>query len=83
VQAFAEKGSSIEVGDDLSTADLVANVNRLAPLKSAATHLCDALGTPANVAGHLTAAAEFILEALYVSNRLSKYAYQRKTIFKR
>lgn len=83
VAAFADKGASIEVGDDLSTADLVANVSRVAPLKAAATQLCEALGTPANIAGHFAAAAEFVLEALFVSDRLSKYAYQRKTIFKR
>lgn len=83
VAAFADKSFSLEAGDDLSTADLVANVNRVPALKSAATRLCDALGTPSNVIAHQVAAAEFVLEALYVSNRLSKYAYQRKTIFKR
>lgn len=83
VDAFANKSTTIEVGDDLPTSELVANVNRIPALKSAAAQLCDALGTPSNVVGHLAAAAEFVLEALYVSNRLSKYAYQRKTIFKR
>ena len=33
--------------------------------------------------GYLGAAAEFILEALYVNDRLSKYAYHGKKFFKR
>ena len=32
---------------------------------------------------HLVAAAEFLLEALYVNDRLSKYAVRGRTVFKR
>jgi hypothetical protein len=45
--------------------------------------LCTALEQPAAGPAYFAAAAEFILEALYVNNRLSKYAYHARTYFKR
>ena len=82
VEAFADHKTSLEIGDETSTADLMANVEKLPALKKAAARICMEADQPSEPA-HLAAAAEFILDALYVNNRLSKYAYHGKSLFKR
>ncbi|MFH1107697.1 MAG: magnesium chelatase [Planctomycetota bacterium] len=83
VQAFADKTLSLEIGDEVSTVDLVNAMHRIAGLRKAAAKLCAAVEQPFETAAYLAAAAELILEALYVNNRLSKYAYHGRTYFKR
>ena len=83
VEAFADRQTSIEIGDETPTADLVAKVEKLPALKKAAEKLCLEAGQSIEEPAQLAAAAEFILDALYVNNRLSKYAYHGKTLFKR
>jgi len=83
VQAFADKSVSIEIGDELATKDFVAGIEKIAGLCKAAMKLCVAVEHPPNTTAYLAAAAELILEALYVNNRLSKYAYHGRTYFKR
>ncbi len=82
VQAFADKSVSLEIGDEVSTHDFLAAVDRIRGLRKTAANLCAALEQP-SADPHLAAAAEFILEALYVHDRLSKYAYHGRTYFKR
>jgi len=83
VEAFREGKATLEIGDGVATADLVASVERLAPLKKAAVKLCVAAEHASEEPAYLAAAAEFILEGLYVNNRLSKYAFHGRTYFKR
>jgi len=82
IQSFADKSVSIEIGDDVSTEQFLTSVNKVSALRKAAAKFCSAAGSPDSPA-HLAAAAEFVLEALYVNNRLSKYAYHGRTYFKR
>jgi len=82
IQSFTDKTMSIEIGDDVSTEELLASANKIGPLRKAAAKFCSTVSAPDQPA-HLAAAAEFLLEALYVNNRLSKYAYHGRTYFKR
>lgn len=81
--AFTQSDTVVEIGDDISTTDLVAKIEQVPGLKKAAARLCVATEIPFDVDAYLAAAAEFLLEALYVSNRLSKYAYGGRIGFKR
>jgi magnesium chelatase subunit I len=83
VEAFREGKTTLETGDGVATSDLAAAVEKMPPLKNAAVKFCVCVEHPANEAAYLAAAAEFILEGLYVNNRLSKYAFQNRTFFKR
>ncbi|MFQ5590460.1 MAG: magnesium chelatase [Phycisphaerae bacterium] len=83
VDAFTDGTTTIEIGDDVPTAELLAGVEKLPALKNKAVDLCAAVKHPEDDSAHVAAAAEFILEALYVNNRLSKYAYRGRTYFKR
>lgn len=83
VQAFADKSVSVEIGDEVSTEQFLASVNKISGLRKAAEKLCRSIESPPDQPAHLAAAAELLLEALYVNNRLSKYAYHGRTYFKR
>jgi len=83
IEAFSDKNVSVEIGDDVSTIELLAAMAKVPGLKKVAVAFCDSIDEPHNSEARLAAAAEFILEALYVSNRLSKYAYHGRTFFKR
>lgn len=83
VEHFAGGKTSFEVGDEVRTADLVAALNRCSRLREAAQEVCVKAGEPAEDPARLAAAGEFVLEALHVNNRLSKYSYQGRTVFKR
>jgi len=58
-------------------------VSAVRGLKKAAAGLCKAAKLDPGQPSHLASAAEFILEALHVNNQLSKYAYRRRTFYKR
>ena len=83
LDVFTDRSVSVEIGDEVSTEDFVAGLEKMPVLKKAAVKLCGLSDQPADDPAHLAAAAEFILEALFVNDRLSKYAYQGKTFFKR
>ena len=83
VQAFSDKSTTMEIGDEVSTDDLMAAVDKIAGLRNAAERVCAALEHSRTDTGYAAAAAELVLEALYVNNRLSKYAFQGRTFFKR
>jgi magnesium chelatase subunit I len=83
IDAFSQARTNIEFGDDLSTSELAAAIEKLPALKKAAAKFCVKVDRPFEDPADLVAAAEFILEGLHVSNRLSKYTYRGKTVFKR
>ena len=83
VEFFADRDKAIQIGDEISTADLLKQVNDAPSLKKASVRLCVEVDMPFEEDAVLASAAEFVLETLYVQNRLSKYAYHGKTIFKR
>jgi magnesium chelatase subunit I len=82
IQAFADKSVALETGDDVSTEQLLVSANKIGALRKAAAKFCATINAP-DQPPHLAAATEFLLEALYVNNRLSKYAYHGRTYFKR
>ncbi|HEY0009263.1 MAG TPA: sigma 54-interacting transcriptional regulator, partial [Tepidisphaeraceae bacterium] len=69
-------------GDDLPDEEFAANMKALKPLSQAAGQVRKALGLDDSAAG-VAAAGEFVLEGLYVNNRLSKYNSKGKTFFRK
>ena len=70
-------------GDDLPASEFVANMKAVKGLPQAATKLAKEMELDATDDGVLAAAGEFVLEALYVNNRLSKYNAKGKTFFRK
>jgi magnesium chelatase subunit I len=70
-------------GDDLPAAEFVANMKAIRGLPQAAAKVAKQLGLDPAEAADLACAGEFLLEGLYVNNRLSKYNNRGKTFFKR
>ncbi|CAN5534201.1 magnesium chelatase [soil metagenome] len=70
-------------GDDISGEEFVANMKLVKTLPQSATKLAKELELDANDANTLASVGEFLLEGLYVNNRLSKYNAKGKTFFKR
>lgn len=70
-------------GDDVSAEEFVANMNELKPLPKFATSLAREIGLDPNDPGQLAGVGEFILEGLYVNNRLSKFSRDGKPFFRR
>ncbi|HEX8323657.1 MAG TPA: sigma 54-interacting transcriptional regulator [Tepidisphaeraceae bacterium] len=69
-------------GDDISDEEFVANLKTIKPLYQAATQLRKALDL-GDGPGGTACAGEFILEGLYVNNRLSKFNKAGKTFFRK
>ncbi|MFQ6048814.1 MAG: AAA family ATPase, partial [Phycisphaerae bacterium] len=82
VEGFG-RGKAIEVGDDLPSQEVVRHISTVRGLKKAAKELLSAAKIDRHEPAYLASAGEFVLEALYVNNRLSKYAYRRRTYYKR
>ena len=70
-------------GDELAAEEFVANMKAIKPLVPAATKLAKELSLDANDPSVIASVGEFLLEGLYVNNRLSKYNSKGKTFFKR
>jgi magnesium chelatase subunit I len=70
-------------GDDLPAGEFVANMKAIKSFPQAANKLAKEMELDASDPGVLAAVGEFILEGLYVNNRLSKYNSKGKTFFKR
>ena len=70
-------------GDDIAAEEFVANMKLVKTLPQSAQRLAKEMELNANDPQHLAAVGEFILEGLYVNNRLSKYNSKGKTFFKR
>jgi len=70
-------------GDDLSADEFVANMKAIKTLPQSAAQLARELNVDGGDIATLAAAGEFLLEGLYVNNRLSKFNSRGKTFFKR
>lgn len=70
-------------GDDLPAEEFVANLKALKGLLPAATKLAKELDLDPGNPHHLASAGEFLLEGLYVNDRLSKYNSRGKSFFKK
>jgi magnesium chelatase subunit I len=70
-------------GDDLSAEEFVANMKAVKGLHQAAHALAKELKVDSGDISMLASVGEFLLEGLYVNNRLSKYSAKGKIFFKR
>src|SRR2546421_2418387 len=70
-------------GDDLSAEEFVANMKAIKGLNQAATTLAKEMELDPADPAILASIGEFLLEGLYVNNRLSKYTSKGKTFFKK
>jgi magnesium chelatase subunit I len=76
-------GLALQVGDDVPTATLLENLGHVKGLRQAAQKLAESLDLDARNPAELASAGEFLLEALYVNNRLSKSTVRGKTVFRK
>ena len=83
IEAFHDHKTVVEIGDEVATEVLVAAIERIPVLKNAAAKMCADADRPVDDPAELASAAEFVLEALFVNDRLSKYGYHGRTYFKR
>jgi len=70
-------------GDDLSAEEFVANMKAIKGLPQATAQLAKEMELDGGDPATLASVGEFLLEGLYVNNRLSKYNARGKTFFKR
>jgi hypothetical protein len=70
-------------GDDLSADEFVANMKAVKSLVPAAQKMARDMELDSASNSILASVGEFILEALYVNNRLSKFNSKGKTFFRR
>jgi magnesium chelatase subunit I len=78
-----EGNLTFPAGDDLTAKEFVANMKAIKPLDKGAQSLAKELKLDATDPATLASVGEFLLEGLYVNNRLSKYNSKGKTFFKR
>lgn len=69
-----ENGLRLTIGDTVSAEELVAGMKHVDGLLAAAKKLAPELGVDPADPGMLASVGEFLLEALYVHNRLSKHS---------
>jgi magnesium chelatase subunit I len=81
-EQFQEK-LTFPAGDDLSAEEFCANMAAVKPLNKAAIQMARALQVDPSDLAMLASVGEFVLEGLYVNDRLSKYNAKGKTFFKR
>jgi magnesium chelatase subunit I len=70
-------------GDDLSAEEFVANMKAIKGLPQTTAQLAREMELDGGDPAMLASVGEFLLEGLYVNNRLSKYSARGKTFFKR
>ena len=83
IQQFQAGKVNVEIGDDLRADQIVKSAGAIRDLLKTAKKLCTDAGLSADDPAAQASAAEFILEALYVNDRLSKYIYRGSTFYKR
>lgn len=76
-------GITLQVGDEVPTATMLENYGHIKGLQKAATDLAKELEMEGKDAASVVSAGEFLLEALYVNNRLSKASVRGKTFFRK
>ena len=65
-------GVTLQVGDDVPTDTMLENYTHIKGLRQAAAELAEELDLDSKDPAAIVSAGEFILEGLYVNNRLSK-----------
>ncbi|MCC7351032.1 MAG: sigma 54-interacting transcriptional regulator [Phycisphaerales bacterium] len=70
-------------GDELSAGEFVANMKAIKSLPQSAAALAKEMELDAGDPAILASVGEFLLEGLYVNNRLSKYNARGRTFFKK
>jgi magnesium chelatase subunit I len=76
-------GVTLQVGDEVATTTMLENYGHIKGLQKAATELAKELEMDGKDAASVVSAGEFLLEALYVNNRLSKASVRGKTFFRK
>jgi magnesium chelatase subunit I len=76
-------GISLQVGDDVPTETMLENFTHIKGLRQAAFELTRELGMDYKDPGSIVSAGEFLLEGLYVNNRLSKGLIRGKMTFRK
>ena len=76
-------GLTLQVGDDIPTVTMLENYAHIKGLPKAAATLAAELTLDPKDPAAVVSAGEFILEALYVNNRLSKTNIKGKTFFRK
>ncbi len=76
-------GLTLQVGDEVSTSTMLENYAHIKGLKAAAARMAGKLDMSPDDPASLVSAGEFILEGLYVNNRLSKVNMPGKTFFRK
>lgn len=71
------------IGDELSAEEFLANMKALKPVERAAVGLTKSMDLDPADTQTLASVGEFLLEGLYVNNRLSKYNARGKTFFRK
>ncbi len=70
-------------GDELPAAEFVANMKIIKTLPNSAARLAKEMGLSAEDPAMLASVGEFVLEGLYVNDRLSKYNSRGKSFFRK
>src|SRR5256885_15699719 len=70
-------------GDELTADEFVANMKAVKGLHNAALGLAKEMKLDGGDSAILAAVGEFLLEGLYVNNRLGEYTSKGKTVFRR
>ena len=78
-----EKGLTLVVGDEVPASELVASLKHVDGLLLAAAKLARKLDLDPKDEQALASVGEFILEALYVNNRISKQMSEKGLIYRR
>jgi magnesium chelatase subunit I len=76
-------GITLQVGDDVPTETMLENFTHIKGLRQAAFELTRELGMDHKDPGSIVSAGEFLLEGLYVNNRLSKGLIRGKMTFRK
>ncbi|MGE0480336.1 MAG: sigma 54-interacting transcriptional regulator [Phycisphaerae bacterium] len=82
VAQFTGGKVNIEVGDDLPAAEVVAHAEKVRGLIAVAQGVLKGCEERVDSPLLLASAVEFVLEALHVRNKLSKYALRERTFYK-
>lgn len=83
VQQFQGGKTNVEIGDDIAAEDIVEAAEKVRGLPRVSRSVCAKADLPPEDPAALASATEFVLESLYVNNRLSKYTYRGNTFYKR
>lgn len=78
-----QKNVTFPGGDEISAEEFVANMGAMKGLPKLAAKLTLEMDLDPNNAGHLASIGEFVLEGLYVNNRLSKVNRAGKSYFRK